>query len=566
MQRRRRTVKSKISFALFIFLIASILLLFTTRFDNDGWFLLNSGRYVENYGIPHTEPFTIHEGFHFVMQQWLFALGLWKIYEIGQMQGVLLFTWAMGAVFIFVFYKLLQLVDSHDAAVSRILTVGAAALMSVYFTQRPQIISGFIFLIEIYVLEYLKDKERPPWAIYGLFFILSALLINFHAAMWPMLSVFVLPYLAESIFGARIPWFPHIFLWKWKYTALLWVPILIAGFLNPYGTEAMTYAFHSYGYEGINSLVTEMHPLSLGPNAYASIILPVILILIVLYARHPLPLHWVLLFAGTVLMSFLAIRSIFLFLIAGLFPLASILHGLSFEKKEKKPTTWNRTWPMMALMYAASLVGVSFMFIKNTIPIEKMAPLCAIVGMLLLLSAACAYVLWKSRAKPDLLRSNARNLFFTLLLLLLVPISFLYFDNPLINPALKKSVEIIEEDSAGRPVSLWTGYNDGPYAEFCGIPCYMDARAEVFLPKLNHKKDVFAEYTSLRSGLLDYHDFMKRYHFTHLLTTTNDPLYTYLKNDKDYILLWDSDTDNSISDKERKNMKDKYRVYKYQPK
>lgn len=77
-----------------------MLLLITSRFNNDGWFLLNSGRYVENFGIPHTEPFTIHEGFHFVMQQWLFALGLWKIYEIGQMQGVLLFTWAMGAVFI----------------------------------------------------------------------------------------------------------------------------------------------------------------------------------------------------------------------------------------------------------------------------------------------------------------------------------------------------------------------------------------------------------------------------------------------------------------------------------
>lgn len=70
---------------------------------------------------------------------------------------------------------------------------------------------------------------------------------------------------------------------------------------------------------------------------------------------------------------------------------------------------------------------------------------------------------------------------------------------------------------------------------------------------------------SLKDGLLDYHDFMKRYHFTHLLTTTKDPLYTYLKNDKDYVLLWDSDTDDSISEKERKNLKEKYRVYKYQP-
>jgi len=558
-------VKSKISFALFIFLIASMLLLITSRFNNDGWFLLNSGRYVENFGIPHTEPFTIHEGFHFVMQQWLFALGLWKIYEIGQMQGVLLFTWTMGAVFIFVFYKLLQLVDSHDAAVSRILTVGAAALMSVYFTQRPQIISGFIFLIEIYVLEYLKDKERPPWAIYGLFFILSALLINLHAAMWPMLSIFVLPYLAESIFGARIPWFPHIFLWKWKYTALLWVPILIAGFLNPYGIESMTYAFHSYGYEEINALITEMRPLSLGSNSYSSIILSIILILTVIYARNPLPLHWILLFAGTAFMALLAIRSIFLFLIAGLFPLAFILHRSSFKKAESKATTWKRTWPMVILMSLAATVGLLFILEKYTIPPDKLGLLITIICFLLLLSLFYAYILWKERTRQNEIRANARNLFFTLVLLLLAPLFYLYHDIPLVNPALKKSIEVIQEDAADRPISLWAGYNEGPYAEFRGIPCYMDARAEVFLPELNHKKDVFAEYIDLLYGHVDYHDFMKQYHFTHLLTTSMDPLYAYLKNDKDYILLWDSDTDDSLTEKEKKSLKYKYRVYTYHP-
>ena len=558
-------MKNKISSILFILLIASILLLFTTRFDNDGWFLLNSGRYVENYGIPHTEPFTIPEGFHFVMQQWLFALGLWKIYEIGQMQGMLLFNWITGAIFIFIFYKLLQLVDNHDTAVSRTITAGATVLLSFYFCQRPQVISGLIFLIEIYVLEYLKNRERPPLIIYGLFFIFSLLLINIHAAMWPMLSVFILPYAAESIFGARIPWFRHSFLWKWKYTALLWLPILIAGFINPYGIEAMTYAFHSYGYEGINSLVTEMHPLSIGPNSYASIILPIILILIVIYARNPLPLHWILLFAGTSFMSFLAIRSIFLFLIAGIFPLAYILHLHSFRRKSQAVTSWKHTWPMMVLMHIAAIIGVFCIFLKNTIPSERLIPLCTIIFLIFLLSIACGYIMFKQRHTPESLKSNARNLFSSLVMLLLVPLFYLYFNTPFVNPALQKSIDIIQQDSAGKPVYLWTGYDEGPYAEFHGLPCYMDTRAEVFLPKLNHKKDVFSEYVNLISGALDYHDFMKRYHFTHLLTTTNDPLYAYLKNDKDYILLWDSDTDDSISEKERKNLSKKYRVYKYQP-
>ena len=38
--------------------------------DNDIWFLLNNGRYVINSGIPVVDPFTIHEGLKYVMQQW----------------------------------------------------------------------------------------------------------------------------------------------------------------------------------------------------------------------------------------------------------------------------------------------------------------------------------------------------------------------------------------------------------------------------------------------------------------------------------------------------------------
>ena len=33
--------------------------------DNDIWFLFNNGKYVLNYGIPHTDPFTIHIGLHY---------------------------------------------------------------------------------------------------------------------------------------------------------------------------------------------------------------------------------------------------------------------------------------------------------------------------------------------------------------------------------------------------------------------------------------------------------------------------------------------------------------------
>ena len=92
----------------------------------------------------------------------------------------------------------------------------------------------------------------------------------------------------------------------------------------------------------------------------------------------------------------------------------------------------------------------------------------------------------------------------------------------------------------------------------------MDARAEVFRPKLNHQKDVMEEYCSLIFGKLDYRDFVTRYPFTHFLTTDLDPLYVNLKNDPRFELLWDSEEDQEVQEKATEvEKKKRVRIYKW---
>ncbi|WP_443795472.1 hypothetical protein [Dialister hominis] len=214
-------------------------------------------------------------------------------------------------------------------------------------------------------------------------------------------------------------------------------------------------------------------------------------------------------------------------------------------------------------MGMATCIGVIGIFARNTIPSGKAIPVYIIVTILVFFSLACAFILWKQRSDAMSLYTNSRSLFASFVILLLFPIFFIYFNTAMVDPALKKSVDIIEEDSAGKPIQLWTGYNDGPYAEFRGIPCYMDTRAEVFIPKLNHQKNVFHEYVSLLYGRLDYRDFLASYHFTHLLTSDIDPLYTYLLKDPNYTLLYDSDTDETLEKQNGENVEKHYRIYKY---
>ena len=60
--------KRRISYYLLLF---SPLIGFEWSLNNDLWFLLASGKYVLERGIPHIEPLTLHEGLSFVVQQWL---------------------------------------------------------------------------------------------------------------------------------------------------------------------------------------------------------------------------------------------------------------------------------------------------------------------------------------------------------------------------------------------------------------------------------------------------------------------------------------------------------------
>ncbi|MCI6751789.1 MAG: hypothetical protein MR585_01910, partial [Selenomonas bovis] len=134
----------------------------------------------------------------------------------------------------------------------------------------------------------------------------------------------------------------------------------------------------------------------------------------------------------------------------------------------------------------------------------------------------------------------------------------------MIDRSVARSAELLLAAQQPSEIRLYTGYDDGDYMEYCGIPCYLDARAEVFLPQLNHQKNVLREYIDLRYGLLDYREFQRRYSFTHFLTTDDELLYTYLAADPDYVLLYDSAEDDSLSEVQQQEKK-RVRLYAYRP-
>lgn len=279
--------------------------------DNDFWFLVNTGKTILKEGFIHIEPFTIHEGLAFIPQQWLTDIVFYLIYDNLGIRGMFYFVIVCNCLLLFVFYKTAFLVSNNRKKSLIITVVVDIVIIGMYvLTTRPQMFDLLFFSFEIYILELFVTKNKDKY----LYFLLleSLLLINFHASMWMMFFVLLLPYYAEYI---------YMRLRKrdaFKIKKLLIVTVLsfLIGFINPYGKESILYLFNSYGVDIINSVVFEMQAVSI--DEFIGIIFFAIILLIFYsfyYNKGNNKCRYLLLTLGTVYLGLSHYRGIMFVLI-----------------------------------------------------------------------------------------------------------------------------------------------------------------------------------------------------------------------------------------------------------
>lgn len=349
-----------------------------------------------------------------------------------------------------------------------------------FMVTRPYIFSTLILALEVYCLELyvVRGRRLALWLLP----VLSLLLVNLHAALWPMLFVLALPWLIDAapfqaglLAGQGYP--------AWPLAGALLASVVTA-LANPYGLKALTYLFRSFGYPEINALVMEMKVFDIkqagGLFFYGFVALSL--------AAHWLDrqqktrLRYVLLTGGLLVLALASARSFMLYAGLAQFPLAYLLHHRTIVTRIPAPA-------------AAE-------------PLKRSKLI-----RLLLIGLGCVLV-------------------FEFVLIAVRPSQSLTPD-----PDLQAIVaQLPAPDDMGQAM-LYTGYNEGAYVEFLGYRPYIDARAEVFTLKNNHQKDVFSEYYQLQTGKLHYREFLGRYPFTHLLLGDAEILRTYLAQDPDYLLV-----------------------------
>ena len=460
--------------SLIIFTLFVLLIVFSL--DNDFWFLINMGKYIVNNGLPLVEPFTIHSNLSITVQQWLTDIIFYFIYNKFDVYGMYVFTLIIYVLIILVMYKLSKLVNNGKTKMSFFTTLIIGGFLGRFFiTTRPQIFDCLFILLELYLLELYIHKNNKLYLL-GLP-VISLLMINLHASVWPMLFVILIPYFIDKI--VKLKYFDKD-KYSLKLLIIITIVMILVGFINPYGIDAITYLFKSYGVSDINNLVGEMLPVT--STDFIGILI-YILIFIILFSYYynkgnKDKLRYLLLFLGTTYLGLSHFKGI-LFLL-----LVSIL-----------------------------LINYNFRNIKN----ENIK----------------SYVFYKNK------KMNIFMIVFLIIYIVIYGYIVYSFDIKEKNINYLNNIVKYLDNNASKDDKIYTGYNDGGYLEYMGYKCYIDPRAEVFLKTNNEKEDILHEYVLLLSGKLHYKEFLNKYDFDYLVVGDYELLYEYIQLSDGYEIVYE---------------------------
>ncbi len=439
----------------------------------DIWFMFNNSQYIWANGFPQVEPFTLHENLSYMVQQWLTGMIFEAVRENFGYAGLVWLARLMGAGIVYGYYRLCLKISGGNHPLSLVLAGSVGLFVCLVFVcTRPVIFSSLVLIAEVLTLEAAQTKPRLLWLLP----VWSVLLINFHAAVWGMFLVLLLPYVLAAYPMPRLAGFVEtgINLPVKKTVAAAALGIVAAAVFNPYGITALGYGARSYGHTVINEMISEMRPLDVHSALF---VLPAAFLLFLLpaYGRRPVPLQYPLLTVGTAYMALAAIRSEIMFLLFGTLGTAYVLRDVKWASVEgfSLGDKWLRLW----LTATVTLV------------------------------AATAVI--RSDDEED------------------------RFPEYYYGEIYKEAGDFLTALPEGKEnIRLLTNYDCGSYMEYRGIKCYIDTRAEVFLAANNKQKDIFHEFAYYHWCYLPHRKLLWRYDFTHILITEDNlSLYYALAHD-----------------------------------
>lgn len=457
--------------------------------DNDFFFLHATGEYIVNHGMPFTDMLSMHVSMKLVVQQWLSCVIFYVCYKPLGEYGIIILLYLVNVIIILLTYRFLSLITKNEIISASLTAMTNIMIFDGFMVTRPQIFTYAVLLAEVCFLEQYVQSGKVKHLI--AIPVLSLLMINLHAAMWPMFLVLMLPYLISAI-PIHYKSLKHEPTGDIITMSAVFVVCAVVGLINPYGVENMIYLFKSYGKNGLDA-IAEMKPTSLAAvegKIFFSVLAGILIIAFIIKIKR-FPMRFLLLFAGTMVLGFLQIKGIPYSLLFGVPAFAYLIKDFDNSHLSKLFSVVKK---------------------KRT----------KIIVIIFLCSALLFFCKERLLTTLDIRKSVMTH-----------------YDS--LYGAVKKLKE------TDKQVMLYTNFNDGQFFEFYGFHPYIDGRAEVFLQKNNNEYDYFGEYLMVSNCMIHYKDFIDCYRFNYLVIDRgiDNYLYASLIYDEDYEIVYES-TDSDV--------------------
>ena len=472
---KKLTIKEWIIYISAFILPIVLLLLLKKGLDNDIWYLLAEGKYIIQNGIYHVDPLSMHADLAIVVQNWLSAVIFWILYAFLGSSGIFVTVIIANFFICFLLYKICMVISKKNKILSIIIMLVTDLNLCLYFVvSRPQIFSFIILLLAIYLLELYIETNKNKYIYY--LPLLSFLEINLHASLWWMLILFIIPYLFDSFKNQKL----QLQGYNKKPLFIIFIITLLVGFINPYGLDAITFIFRSYGDKYMLTYINELQPLTINSFIGAHMIGVIIIttLFYVFFRDGKIRVRYIMLYCGTVILGFISIKGLSHFILVAIFPIALLL-------KDKVPKDFSNAKKILKKLsnFFVPLIGL------------------ACLGLLI-------FSFIKSKDKV-LLENNAKD-----------------------------AMDLIDFFTGTNTATVYASFNNGGYVEFRGYKAYIDPRAEVFLKINNKKEDIHSEYYDFQFGKIDVATFLNKYNFDFLLVDITDRLYLDMDM-TNYIVVYD---------------------------
>lgn len=486
-------MKSK--YRLRIFTIFSIILLctaFTLKvLQNDTFYIIKLGGDILKNGIDMIDNYSWISNLPYTYPHWLYDVFMYIIYSNFDFIGVYVSSIVLFIILIISFY-IINLKFNKNEFLSCFLSIVIIPIIAGFVTARSQLVTIILFLWQVYFIEMLINSGNKKYVIFLM--LISLLVANLHATIWPFYFILYLPFIGEHIIYKII-----IFSKKkiddsfkliiskvnnFKMLVISTIGGFFMGFLSP-SKICFTYVFKIMQGDSQNYII-EHDPLVLIENIPFVIFLLIIL-LVLMFTNTKIKLRELFMICGLIFMSFCSFRHIAFFYIIGLLYVSILCNRYLNERND----------------FTLDILGN--MFVR-----KKFIYLLGYV------------------------------------LIILVSFNRFKINNDMEYISLKDypvdASIYIKNNLDYRNIKLYNQYNIGAYLLFNDIPVFIDSRCDLYLKEFNGLDySTFDDAMSIQGKKYDYDKYFEFYGVTHALVMKGSVLERFFLKDYGFNILYEDD-------------------------